>query len=190
MAITDAEGNPIGNYITPAELAANTDPHSKTGREPVPRSSTGQRNQSIVKAAEDTPYRSDWNRLDLGSILQSPRSLTNAEEQATIQPEVGKLHNRWWHKPDQLMDWTHHIADIHSRVIRHIPDIVINDSEGNEWQRHGVDSEPAMRRSTVSNKYEEKELPSCTLYTICRMVDRISRRPINKQIPNQRNIPS
>jgi len=119
-----------------------------------------------------TERRSDWTRFDIGSAL---RVLKTAQERATLQREVRKLHLRWWHAGKTAMTRILDAAGLPKDVLELVNDIVDTCKECRKWQKPGKATQAAVSVSTKFNENVEMDLMFYRKYIVCHFVDRASR---------------
>jgi hypothetical protein len=138
--------------------------------------------KTFADASEGTERRSDWTRFDIGSVL---RTLKTAQERATIQRELRKLHLRWWHAPKSSMTKILTAAGLSKEIIELVPDIVDTCRECRAWQRPGKETVASIRVSTKFNEHVEMALMFYKQFIICHFIDRATRWHVAEHVQSK-----
>jgi len=168
-----------------ADLDLPGDAEPSTPGEPKPiqtRSAHTRNRKTYDDKAEGTERRSDWSRFEIGSVL---RTLKLAEDKATLQRELRKLHLRWWHAPKNSMTKVLEAAGLPKRVLEMVPDIVDTCRECRKWTRPQQITQASLRMSTKFNEHVEMDLMFYKQYTICHFIDRASRWHLAVGVPGK-----
>ena len=128
--------------------------------------------RKFAEANEGTENRSDWSRFEIGSVL---RTLKLAQNRATIQRELRKLHLRWWHAPKTSMTRVLAAAGLPNDVLELVPDIVDTCRECRRWQKPKEDTIATIKMSTKFNEHVEMGLMFYKNFIVCHFIDRATR---------------
>ena len=146
---------------------ANTDAPIVQTRAPHTRNT-----RKFIDTAPGPEHRSDWSRFEIGAVL---RTLKLAQNEATIDRELRKLHLRWWHASKTSTTKVLTAAGLPKEVIEMIPGIVDTCKECRKWQKPPPETIATYKMTTKFNEHVEFDLMFYKSFTIFHGVDRASR---------------